>query len=400
MEKRIYPGTVLCFFGKGVCGMAGKRKKTASARRTGKRILRCFLICLPFYILAGLARLLSIWARTHSSWVEEVFSEKLYPGYAQAVSSVTGIFPFSLAEVLLCLLSTAFVILFFYFLFFRIRRFIPFLCICLAVCSFLYAQYICTWQLHYSRLPYAQIRSYPQAVTDREHLTGLCEDLAQQINLLRDGHAESENGTYLMAETKPEILSMVPDIYAQSSDLFPELDGKYAAPKGVLLSGGLSRLQITGIFIPHTIEANVNRQEVPWAFPFTACHESAHQRGFAREDEANYIAYEACINGDSEDFRYSGLFMGFLYAGNALYKADSEAYFRVYRSLCEGARRDIRAYDEFWSQFEGKPAEIEEKINDTYLKANQQSDGVLSYDRMIELLVARFEKYGSCIDIT
>ena len=377
-----------------------KKKKTSSKRKSGGTLRKCFLICLPFYVLAGLSYLLSIWARTHSSWVESVYSGRIYPKYAQAVSRVSGIFPFSLAEVLLILLCVSFVILFFYFLFFRIRRFIPFLCVCLAAAAFLYSQYICTWQLHYSRLPYAQIRSYPDAVTDREHLNALCEDLAAQINLIRDGHAENEDGVFLLTQTKPEILASIPETYAQSSDLFPELDGQYAHPKGILLSGPLSHLQSTGIYIPHTVEANVNMLEIPWAFPFTACHESAHQRGFAREDEANYIAYEVCINSDTEDYRYSGFFMAFLYAGNALYKADPQSYFTVYGSLCDGAKRDIRAYDDFWSQYEGKPAEIEHKINDSYLKANQQNDGVLSYDRMIELLVARFAKYGSCVDIT
>ena len=380
--------------------MKTKKKKASGKKKTRGVLRRCFLFSLPFYILAGLSWLLSQWATTHSSWVEDIYSARLYPAYAQAVSSVTGSFPFSLAEVLLCLFTAAFVILFFYFLFFRIRRFLPFLCVCLAAASFLYTQYICTWQLNYSRLPYAQIRSYPKAVTDREHLTALCQDLAFQINLIRDGHTENSDGVFLMSQTKPEILASIPETYAQSRDLFPELDGKYATPKGIFLSEPLSHLQITGIYIPHTVEANVNMREIPWAFPFTACHESAHQRGFAREDEANYIAYEVCINSDTDDYRYSGLFMGFLYAGNALYKADAQAYFSIYSSLCEGAKRDIRAYDAFWSQYEGKPAEIEHKINDTYLKANQQSDGVLSYDRMIELLVARYEKYGSCIDIT
>ena len=33
-----------------------------------------------------------------------------------------------------------------------------------------------------------------------------------------------------------------------------------------------------------------------------------------------------------------------------------------------------------------------DKINDTYLKANGQADGVQSYSRMVDLIVAYFEK--------
>ena len=32
------------------------------------------------------------------------------------------------------------------------------------------------------------------------------------------------------------------------------------------------------------------------------------------------------------------------------------------------------------------------KINDTYLKANAQSDGVKSYGRMVDLLLAKYRK--------
>ena len=53
----------------------------------------------------------------------------------------------------------------------------------------------------------------------------------------------------------------------------------------------LSYLGISGIFIPFTCEANVNATLPDWEIPFTACHELAHQRGFAREDEANYVGY-------------------------------------------------------------------------------------------------------------
>jgi hypothetical protein len=43
----------------------------------------------------------------------------------------------------------------------------------------------------------------------------------------------------------------------------------------------------------------------------------------------------------------------------------------------------------FWKQFDGKVAEVSNKVNDTYLKVNKQEDGVKSYGRMVDLLLAQ-----------
>src|SRR5207237_4159011 len=90
----------------------------------------------------------------------------------------------------------------------------------------------------------------------------------------------------------------------------PRVGGR---PKEVVLSPLMSYLGIAGIFIPFTGEANVNATLPDCEIPFTACHELAHQRGYAREDEANYIAYRACRAHPDRDFRYSGPFRAALY---------------------------------------------------------------------------------------
>jgi len=67
---------------------------------------------------------------------------------------------------------------------------------------------------------------------------------------------------------------------------------------------------------PFTGEANVNISMPHTSIPFTACHEMAHQIGFAREDEANFIAYIACKNHPSPDFQYSGILSALINATN------------------------------------------------------------------------------------
>ncbi|MFN8548796.1 MAG: DUF3810 family protein [Candidatus Eisenbacteria bacterium] len=64
---------------------------------------------------------------------------------------------------------------------------------------------------------------------------------------------------------------------------------KFPQPLGELLS----RCGINGIYIPFTGEAAVCAPPEPEQ-PFVMAHEMAHQRGIAREDEANFTSWLAC----------------------------------------------------------------------------------------------------------
>ena len=140
---------------------------------------------------------------------------------------------------------------------------------------------------------------------------------------------------------------------------FPALEGYYPQPKKLLLSEFLSYQGLTGIYSPLTVEAN-------------------------------FIAFLACIQSDRTDFRYSGYLSGWVYCMNALYRTDHEAWQEVRLLLAEEAEPDLEANSAFWDAYEGRISEAADKINDTYLKANGQADGVQSYSRMVDLIVAYF----------
>ena len=58
----------------------------------------------------------------------------------------------------------------------------------------------------------------------------------------------------------------------------------------------------------------------------------------------------------------------------------------------ENLRRDLEYYSRFWDKYEGRTSEVAEKVNDTYLKSNRQVDGIKSYGRMVDLLLAYHNK--------
>jgi hypothetical protein len=152
----------------------------------------------------------------------------------------------------------------------------------------------------------------------------------------------------------------------------------------------MSYTGITGVYFPFTGEANVNVSVPDSDIPATSCHEMAHQRGFAREDEANYIAYLTCKMHPDVDFQYSGTLLALIETTNALYNQDPSAFKELRSKYSDGLIRDLGAINEYWEHYEGPVNEVSNKINDAYLKANNQSDGVQSYGRMVDLLLAEY----------
>ena len=111
---------------------------------------------------------------------------------------------------------------------------------------------------------------------------------------------------------------------------------------------------------------------------------------FKREDEANYIAYLACSQSDALEFQYSGALMAWIYSTNLLWEYALDVYQELQDSLRLEVRKDLKDNTEFWDRYDGAVAEVADKVNDTYLKANKQTDGVESYDRMVDLLMADY----------
>ncbi len=127
---------------------------------------------------------------------------------------------------------------------------------------------------------------------------------------------------------------------------------------------------------------------MPMSVAYTAAHEAAHQRGLAREDEANFSSYLVLSNTDDVYLKYSGTILALIHSMNALYKYDADEYTRLRNMYNDRLKADLRANSEFWQQYEGKVAETATEVNNTYLEHNDQEDGVQSYGRMVDLLLA------------
>lgn len=176
---------------------------------------------------------------------------------------------------------------------------------------------------------------------------------------------------------------------------YHRLSGHYPFPKPILNTWILSVQQTTGVYSPFTVEANYNRDIAYYDIPFTICHELSHLRGYMQEEEANFIGVLATIGADDLYFNYSGYVSAWVYAGNALARIDSTAFATLYSRINARTRQDMLYNNAYWQQFEGKPAEAHEQLNDAYLKMQGQASGVRSYGHVTDLMLEYFAENGT-----
>ncbi len=164
-------------------------------------------------------------------------------------------------------------------------------------------------------------------------------------------------------------------------------------PKLISLSPVMTYTHISGLYSFFTGEANINFNYPDFVIPFTVAHEMAHQRGIAREDEANFVAFLVCINSENDYVRYSGLFNMLEYLLSALNKADGNLYKEfVKESITPGIRAELVAYSEFFKKYSDSTAsQVVGSINNSYLESQGQKAGSASYGLVVDLAVAYYK---------
>ena len=163
--------------------------------------------------------------------------------------------------------------------------------------------------------------------------------------------------------------------------------------KPMMLSKGMSYIHMLGMYTYYTGEANINTDFPDYTVPYTVAHEMAHQRGIARDDEANFVAFLVGIGSEDPYIRYAAYMNMYEYAAAALYRADAQSYYRVYRNLCAKAQYEMQSYSTFFKPYENSTAaKVSDKLNDAFLKGNGQSAGTASYGLVVDLAVAYIKK--------
>ena len=153
----------------------------------------------------------------------------------------------------------------------------------------------------------------------------------------------------------------------------------------------MSYTHITGLYTYFTGEANIDAAFPDYTLPYTAAHEFAHQRGIARENEANFVAFLICISSEDTYIQYSGYMNMLEYLLSALYSADKDVYQQFYSRMNTKAKAELRAYSNFFDKYrDATISKISGTVNDSYLKL-QGTEGSKSYGMVVDLAVAFYK---------
>ncbi len=158
--------------------------------------------------------------------------------------------------------------------------------------------------------------------------------------------------------------------------------------KPLIISPLMTYTHISGIYSFFTGEANINTNYPDFVVVYTAAHEMAHQRGIAREDEANFLAFLACRESEDGYIRYCAYLNMYEYLANALYSADADLYRDLQARLPREAKAELSAYSAFFDKYRSsKAADVSDAMNNAYLES-QGTEGTRSYGMVADLAVA------------
>lgn len=370
-------------------------KKTIKRRNTKQIKLFYFSVFLLVF-----SYLIVLFAKINVDFTTKYYTFGIYRQYITLMTKINSFFPFSVAEVLITLFCL-YLIFYLVFLVYTLKRniqniFNVFLALFTPICVIIF-MFTISYLPNYHQHTFYHYSGLEMRETSVDNLVLLCESLVNDANLQRSLlNQDGQVFDYTKDVSTAELFEFCTNSYKELIKDYPEYENLFnvlenSVSKPVFFSEVMSYISMNGGFFAITGEANININASDIFIPSTVCHELAHVAGFMREDEANFIAYITCRSSDSEILNYSGTMLALLHSTNALYSKNSTKYFEVMSNLSSDVKRDLDAHDTLYYKYQTPIRTVSKSVNDTYLKANSQTDGINSYGRMVDLLIADFE---------
>ena len=219
-----------------------------------------------------------------------------------------------------------------------------------------------------------------------------CEYLIEGLNSASEALDISDGKSSELPYSFSSLCEKLNDSFGTVSEKYEFIQCYHSRAKKIIISKPMTYTHISGVYSFFTGEANVNVNYPDYILPFTVAHEMAHQRGIAREDEANFVAFLVCISSEDDYIRYSGYTQVFEYAANALYSENPTAYYEVAKKLDKKYVQEAGAYSDFISDYNDSPiSDVSTSVNNTFQQMQGQSAGVKSYGFVVDLAVAYYK---------
>lgn len=354
-------------------------------------------VCLGFWIAAGISLILHILSSFIPAFADFMVR---YPNSAWrwVAAKLTMWIPFSLAEMLIILLPLILITLLTLGIYVTARgtgrQYVRLISILLSALSFFYTSFVFTLAPGY-KTPTLDVKlELERKPVSAEELYDTGVWLNAQIQPLLDDLLFYPAGASVMPYSLDEMNGKLNDAYKIAAGKYDFISALKSNIKYVVLSEPMSYTHITGVYTYFTGEANLNVNFPDYTLPYTAAHEFAHQRGIAREDEANFVAFLTSVESEDPYILYSAYVNMLEYVMSALAGADRDLYVDLYRKLDSRVTGEFNAYADFYEKYrENVAADISGAVNDGYLQSQGVSAGSKSYGLVVDLTVAYYHRY-------
>ena len=343
---------------------------------------------LLWILFLGLQLLFINFARQHPQWIEEVYSQGIYPIVFQFQSRFFSLIPFSMGDLFYSIGLLAL----FYYLYtkFKYRPRIRgwWFSDALIFISLAHFFFYFSWGLHYYRIPLHQKLNYKLSYTETQ-LTQTLTYYLEQTNRLHEELSEADSLPVLASHSKEELLHLIENNYQ-----LPLTKNHEWTPhaKNSLWSLPLSFAGYAGYLNPFTLESQINKRQPPLSFVTTAAHEMAHQWGIAAEDEANFISFYSLSKHPNPYLQYAAHAFALRYLYYDLYRVDPELAKNYRQQMRKGVLQNFQILAHFWAQYENPIEPYLKQFYHQFLKVNGQQKGLKSYNAVVAYMVAHYQE--------
>ena len=261
----------------------------------------------------------------------------------------------------------------------------------MALFLFMYVFFNLFWGLNYDRRGIAyqlKLEVKPYSLADLDTLTTVIQN---RVNYYAAFVSEPQRDSF---DKKSRLFSSACEAYEELGKKYPFLQYRPRSIKPSIYSYLGNYLGFQGYYNPFSGEAQVNTTIPRFLEPYVTAHEMAHQLGYAKESEANFVGFLACRSYPSNAFRYSVYFDIYNYAIGEVFLRDTTLAKAFQEKRHPQLIKDIKEFRDFNKRYQNFIQDAVLWGYGYFLKANNQAAGTRSYNEVVAWLIAYYKKFG------
>jgi hypothetical protein len=332
------------------------------------------------------------WLGSYPEIIETYYSLGLYPKLSGFFRTLFGWIPFSMGDIAylgLLIVAIRYIII-------RRRKIkkypIVFLRNIVVVLAVAYFTFHLLWGFNYYRQPLSESLGLKEKPS-RTELVEFTKKLIVATNNIQYQITRDTTQRINIPYPQKEIFNKTLLGYDDLGTKYPAFGYNKPSIKTSLFSTLLSYMGYGGYLNPFTNEAQVNGKLPNFRFPVVAGHEIGHQLGYSAENETNFIGYLVTLNNSDPYFQYAALAYGLGYCLGEIKRKDETKFEELFLQVNDGIKENYEEMNEFWLAYENPMEPLFKSMFNSFLKANNQAEGINSYNLVVSLLVAYHDEH-------